>query len=84
MFMIFQLCAALSRNPQRWFFGVGIIRLMEVPADFAYGILAEGATFVARLLIFSASICNSVFGILLVAISCLSLTPRPQSPQEER
>lgn len=77
MFMVFQLCAALSRNPETWFFSIGLIRLMEVPADLAYGVLAQGATLGSRVLILSASICNSIFGILLVAIARLSRTPRP-------
>jgi hypothetical protein len=84
MFMVFQLCAALSRNPQRWFFSVGLMRLMEVPADLAYGVLAQGTTLASRGLILSAPIGNSVLGMLLVAISRLSRTPRPPSPQEER
>lgn len=69
VFMIFQVIAAITKNPEKWFFIVGIIRLMEVPADIAYGILALGSPLISRLMILGAPVLNSIFGTLLVFIS---------------
>ena len=69
VFMVFQLIAANSKDPVRWFFLVGVIRLMEVPADIAYGILAIGSPLMSRLMILGAPVLNSIFGIFLVMLS---------------
>ena len=83
MYLILQLCAARSRHPARWFFSVGLIRLVEVPADLVYGVLAQDLAGVARWLILLAPVCNGAFGILLVAIAHLIRTPGPPSTREE-
>ena len=84
MFCAIQLCGALSRAPAKWFFAIALIRLIEVPADLAYGIAAQGATTLSRAMILSAPPFNAVVGILLLTISRrLSRTPSPQSARQE-
>ena len=48
IFALFQLIAAISKEPEKWFFLVGMIRLMEVPADIIYSILAIGSPPLSR------------------------------------
>ena len=69
IFAFFQFMAATSKEPEKWFFAVGIIRLMEVPADILYGTLAIGATAFSRCLIFIAPISNAIMGIFLYKLS---------------
>jgi len=68
-FAFFQGVAAFSKNPQRWFFVVSILRLMDVPADIIYGILAMGATMISRIMIWSAPLLNTLFGLYLLTLS---------------
>ncbi len=68
MFLVFQLCGALSKDPRKWFFAVGLIRLMEVPADLVYSQLALGATDFSRFLIIGAPVLNGIIGVLLLLI----------------
>ena len=80
-FMGIQLLAALSRDPHKWFFCVGLLRLLEVPADLAYAYLARGATPQTQLLILAAPAFNFVVGIMLVRFSSVirmrALQPGP-------
>ncbi len=69
VFALFQAIAVFSKHPKKWFFAVGIIRLMEVPADIVYGALAMGATLVSRLLIWIAPVVNMIFGVFLYKLS---------------
>ena len=69
VFAVFQLMAAISKEPERWFFLVGLIRLMEVPADIAYGILVKGATATSQMMIFIAPVMNCIIGIYLLLLS---------------
>lgn len=69
IFALIQFIAMISKNPKQWFFTVGLIRLMEVPADIVYGILAIGASLISRLMIFSAPILNFIIGIYLYLLS---------------
>ncbi len=69
VFAFFQFMAATRKDPEKWFFGVGIIRLMEVPADIIYGSIAIGATLFSRLLIFIAPVSNALMGIFLFLLS---------------
>ncbi|MBD3351101.1 MAG: hypothetical protein GF364_06410 [Candidatus Lokiarchaeota archaeon] len=68
VFLLFQLIATFSRRSDRWFFVVAAVRLMDVPADIVYGILARGATVFSRFLILSAPILNILFGLFLLKI----------------
>ena len=65
VFAFFQFMAAISKNPKKWFLVVACVRLMDVPADIIYGIFAIGSTFLNHLMIFSAPILNTIFGIYL-------------------
>jgi hypothetical protein len=65
MFLVFELCGALSVAPAKWFFCIAMLRWMEVPADIAYGLLARGATTWSKLLIFSAPVVNTIAGSVL-------------------
>jgi hypothetical protein len=67
MFMIVEMCAALSVAPARWFFCVAILRWIEVPADLAYGALARGASRASQLAIYTAPVLNALFGWYLFA-----------------
>lgn len=69
VFALFQGIAATRKEPKNWFFLVGCIRLMEVPADIIYGALAIGATFTTRLMIWGAPVLNSFFGLYLYFLS---------------
>jgi hypothetical protein len=53
----------------RWFFIVGLLRLMDVPADLAYATLAHGAHWLSRAAIYSAPVFNAVVGVFLVRVS---------------
>ena len=65
VFAFFQFMALISKNPKNWFLVVAAVRLMDVPADIIYGILAIGATLITRLMILSAPILNTICGIYL-------------------
>ena len=65
VFAFFQFMAVISKNPRKWFLVVAAVRLMDVPADIVYGILAIGATLISRLMILSAPIINTICGIYL-------------------
>jgi hypothetical protein len=65
VFAFFQLMAVISKKPRKWFLVVAAVRLMDVPADIIYGITAIGATLFSRLMIFSAPVINTIFGIYL-------------------
>ena len=80
VFLVFQAVAATRKRPEKWFFLVGCIRLMEVPADIVYAILAIGATPMSRILILSAPVLNSIFGTYLVKLS-LQLG-KPTNPKQ--
>lgn len=58
-----EITAFISRRPERFFFLVGMLRLMDVPADLAYGTLAEGASLFSRIAIYSAPIFNLLSGL---------------------
>ncbi len=68
MFLVFQLCGAVSKDPRKWFFAIGIIRLMEVPADLVYSQIAIGASDFSRLLIIGAPVLNCIIGVLMLLI----------------
>ena len=68
-FMVVQLRAATSKDPKKWFFAVAILRIMDIPADIAYGILALGATTMSQLMILSAPVINTLCGIYLYRLS---------------
>ncbi len=68
-FCVLQLCGALSRSPAKWFFCIAMLRLMEGPADVAYGILARGASLLSHTLILSAPFANGLVGTMLLIIS---------------
>jgi len=65
VFAFFQFMAVISKNPRNWFLIVAVVRLMDVPADIIYGIMALGATLISRLMILSAPLLNTIFGIYL-------------------
>ncbi|MHA1293462.1 MAG: hypothetical protein ACTSQJ_12430 [Promethearchaeota archaeon] len=69
VFAFFQLMAVIIKEHEKWFFLVGLIRLMEVPADIAYGLLAEGAILTSKLMILAAPIINTIIGIYLLLLS---------------
>lgn len=58
--------ASRSEKPAPWFCLVGMLRLMDVLPDLAYGTLAAGATWLSRTLIYSAPFFNLVSGIYLL------------------
>jgi hypothetical protein len=68
-FFVLELAGALSAAPAKWFFCVALLRLMEVPADVAYGLLARGSTEASRLLILAAPAGNAVAGAALLMVS---------------
>lgn len=68
-FLVFQAIAASVKHPRQWFFAVGLIRLMEVPADVIYSALARGATLTSRLMILSAPVLNAIFGTYLLLLA---------------
>ncbi len=53
----------------RWFFIVGLLRLMDVPADLAYGVLAQGAPWLSKAALLSAPPINFAMGAYLVYMS---------------
>ncbi len=65
VFAFFQFMALISKNPRNWFLIVAAVRLMDVPADVVYGIMAMGATLISRLMILSAPVINTICGIFL-------------------
>lgn len=69
VFAFFQFKGATSKDPKKWFFVIGIIRLMEVPADIIYGILAIGSPLLSRAMIWSAPVLNTIFGYFLFNLS---------------
>jgi hypothetical protein len=68
MMLVFELCGALSAAPAKWFFCVAMIRLMEVPADLAYGLLARGAGTASYIAIFAAPPVNVFAGTYLLLL----------------
>lgn len=56
---------AFYKKTALWFFAVGLLRLLEVPADLVYGTLAVGATPLSRAAIYFAPAFNLVSGIFL-------------------
>jgi hypothetical protein len=73
LFFCFAQSVAFTRKTTearvKWFFIVGILRLMDVPADFAYATLSQGATFLSRAALYSAPPINLAMGIFLVYTS---------------
>jgi hypothetical protein len=53
----------------RWFFVLGVVRLIEVPTDVVYGFIAGGAVWYSRLLLFGAPVVNLAAGLFLVALA---------------
>jgi len=70
LFFCFAQTIAATRKTEdamaRWFFIVGLLRLMDVPADLAYATLAQGASFLSRAALFCAPAINATVGIYLV------------------
>jgi hypothetical protein len=56
---------AFYKRTALWFFAVGLLRLMDVPADLVYGTLAAGASSLSRAAIYLAPVFNLVSGIFL-------------------
>lgn len=79
-FGVIEAIAAWKRRPL-WFFAVGLLRLMDVPADVAYATLARGASLPSRSAIFLAPLFNLAAGIYLVS---RLRRPDPPSSQVER
>lgn len=75
-FGVVEAIAAWKRKPL-WFFAVGLLRLMDVPADVAYATLARGASLMSRSAIFFAPLFNLAVGIYLVSRIRTETTPRP-------
>ncbi|HSA58445.1 MAG TPA: hypothetical protein VLJ37_02015, partial [bacterium] len=61
-FAAVELFAFYKKTPL-WFFAVGLLRLLDVPADLVYGTLAAGASPLSRAAIFLAPVFNLVSGI---------------------
>ena len=53
----------------RWFFVLGVIRLIEVPTDLLYGVVARGAVWYSRVLLFGAPAINLAAGLFLIALT---------------
>jgi hypothetical protein len=53
----------------RWFFVLGVIRLIEVPTDLLYGVVAEGARWYSRVMLFGAPAINFAAGLFLVLLT---------------
>ncbi len=68
-FAVVELRAGFGKPAARWFFLVGMLRLMDVPADLAYATLAEGARWWSRAMIYAAPVINAISGIYLWRIS---------------
>ncbi len=71
-FALAELTAATrigKKSLGRWFFLVGALRLMDVPADLAYGKLAAGSPPTARAAIWSAPAFNLLAGAFLCRLS---------------
>ncbi|MBI4361950.1 MAG: hypothetical protein HY558_02120 [Euryarchaeota archaeon] len=68
MFALFQAIAFL-RGPREpgWFLGVGVLRLVEVPADMVYLATAPGLSLFGTLAIGGAPPLNLLVGLLLVS-----------------
>ncbi|GAB4324633.1 MAG: hypothetical protein Kow0069_30310 [Promethearchaeota archaeon] len=66
-FFVLQVRAATSKGPARWFFVVGVVRLVEVPADLVYAAVGLGMTHTSRSLVLAAPPVNAALGSLLVA-----------------
>jgi hypothetical protein len=67
-FMMFEVRAATAADPMRWFFAVALLRIMEVPADVSYGLLAQGASSASRFAIFAAVLGNALAGTFLLML----------------
>jgi hypothetical protein len=88
MFLAVEFCAARSAKPAKWFFAVALLRLIEVPADIAYGVVARGMSEASRLAVFAAPVANGLAGVYLMAAHRrlapdLSRTRRPPSGPRE-
>ena len=71
-FCLAQTIAGTRRKVEaqvRWFFIVGLLRLMDVPADLAYAHLALGAHWLSRAALYSAPLINATLGGYLVYVS---------------
>jgi hypothetical protein len=83
VFSIVEAIAARSPAAAKWFFTVAILRLMEVPADVVYGVLARGASEASRLAIFIAPVANAAAGMYLLAAARISpAAPQPPGRRE--
>ena len=56
---------AFYKKTALWFFAVGLLRLLDVPADLVYGTLAAGASALSRAAIFFAPPFNLAAGLYL-------------------
>lgn len=64
-FGVIEALAAWKQDPV-WFFAVGLLRLMEVPADFVYATMAIGTPLAPRCVLFFAPFINFPLGVYLV------------------
>lgn len=68
-FCAVELRAGAGTPSGRWIFLVACLRLMDVPADLAYGTLAIGARWWSRGMIYVAPVINLTVGIYLLRAS---------------
>ncbi len=63
---------AATRGEQhrgRWFAAVGALRLIEVPTDLVYSMVATGAAWYSRLMLVGAPVINLAAGLFLLAVA---------------